>query len=120
MPIDGVRSGDEAVWPVRVEPQGWTFHAPAATPLVPAAARAGIRLPSSCRNGTCRACRCRLSQGEVAYGLERPGLSPDEREEGWILPCIARPLAPLVLQAPHARTLEAAAPPPAMLTGARR
>ncbi|RYF40147.1 MAG: 2Fe-2S iron-sulfur cluster binding domain-containing protein, partial [Comamonadaceae bacterium] len=32
-------------------------------PLLQAAATAGLDMPSSCRNGTCRTCICRLESG---------------------------------------------------------
>jgi ferredoxin len=63
-----------------------------------AALRAGIDLPSSCRNGTCRTCMCQLLSGEVTYLVRWPGLLPEEKEEGWILPCIAHARSDLVLR----------------------
>ena len=63
-----------------------------------------------------------MLEGEVVYGIEWPGLSRDEKEEGWILPCVAQPVSALEIQAPLAAPIEAAAPAPAPrpLTGARR
>ena len=63
---------------------------------------AGIELPSSCRNGTCRTCICRLTSGAVTYRIEWPGLSADEKREGWILPCVAHALSDVVIDAPKA------------------
>ena len=102
-----------------LQPSGWRFDAAADTPLVRAAALADIRLPSACRNGTCRACMCRLLAGEVAYPGARPGLTDDERSEGWILPCVAHAVSPLELDVPHAAVLQRR-PPSTLLTGARR
>jgi len=45
---------------VRIRPGQASFPAPADQSLLQAAAEAGIELPSSCRNGSCRACICRL------------------------------------------------------------
>lgn len=81
-----------------VEPAGLRFEAPAGVPLLRAAREAGIVLPSSCRNGTCRACLCRLRSGSVRYAIEWPGLSADEKAEGLILPCVAIALGPLVIE----------------------
>src|SRR5690606_19860426 len=94
------------IYPVIIKPSEWRFATPSNLSLVQAAKQAAIRLPSSCRNGTCRACMCRLESGEVTYPASRPGLSPDERDEGWILPCIAHAATPLAIIAPHARPLE--------------
>jgi ferredoxin len=62
-----------------------------------------LRLPSSCRNGTCRTCMCRLLEGRIRYEIEWPGLSVDEKREGYILPCIAYPESDLVLEEVRAR-----------------
>ncbi|WP_027476541.1 2Fe-2S iron-sulfur cluster-binding protein [Curvibacter gracilis] len=72
--------------------------------LLESAERAGIELLSSCRNGTCRTCMCRLVAGEVRYRIEWPGLSREEKAEGWVLPCVAEPTGPreLSLDSPWA------------------
>lgn len=88
---------------ITVQPGGWTCTADADIALADAAALAGIELPRSCRNGTCRACLCRAVAGEVRYLIEWPGLSPDEKAEGWLLPCIARAVSDLVLDVPKAK-----------------
>ena len=81
---------------------GRAFEAPRGRALLLSARLAGIVLPSSCRNGTCRECICRLVEGRVSYAIEWPGLSADEKREGFILPCVARPESDLVIDAPRA------------------
>ena len=88
---------------VTVLPGGWTCSSDAATSVLISAEAAGIVLPSSCRNGTCRTCLCKLDAGTVRYLVEWPGVSADERREGWALPCVAVALSDLVLTAPAAR-----------------
>jgi ferredoxin len=88
---------------LRVEPLGLRMHVSADAPLLAAARAAGIELPSSCRNGTCRACMCRMVSGQVAYRIEWPGLSAEEKREGFILPCVAYPASDLVLEALRAK-----------------
>ena len=85
------------VFTARVEPAGPAFPISADQPLLPAAAAAGIELPSSCRNGTCRSCMCKLVSGEIAYRIEWPGLLAEEKAAGWILPCVAYPRGDVVL-----------------------
>lgn len=97
---------DVVSFPVRVEPLGRTFDAPPALTLLAAAQAAGVVLPSSCRNGTCRTCMCLATDGRVTYRIEWPGLSAEEKQEGWVLPCVAVAAAPLTLQVPHARAAE--------------
>jgi ferredoxin len=90
---------------VRLAPSGLVFDAEADTTLLKAAEDAGIELPSSCRNGTCRTCICRRLSGETRHTIEWPGLSADEKDEGWILPCVAQALSDVSLEVPGARSL---------------
>jgi ferredoxin len=94
------------VFTVTVAPAGWRFDAPADATLLASALAAGIALPSSCRNGTCRTCLCTLLQGEVRYLIEWPGLSSEEKAAGRILACVALPCGDLVLDAPDARRFD--------------
>ncbi|VCU68124.1 Ferredoxin-1 [Pigmentiphaga humi] len=98
-----------AIHAVTLLPQQWTFTAGDQESLVAAARRAGIRLPTICRNGTCRTCFSRLESGSVRYLVERPGLSAQEKAEGFILPCVAVATAPIVMVNPHAERLDGAA-----------
>jgi ferredoxin len=81
----------------RFEPGGSVFEVAADQPLLLAAEQAGVGMPSSCRNGTCRTCICRLVDGQVRYLIPWPGLLPEEKAGGWILPCVAYPLSDVVL-----------------------
>jgi ferredoxin len=80
------------------QPAGLAVTAPADTSILHAAEQAGVDLPSSCRNGTCRTCICRLASGSVRYLVEWPGLSFDEKREGYVLPCVAVPLGDVVVE----------------------
>ena len=84
---------------ITVVPQGWQFTAVAGTTLLAAAELAGIRLLSSCRNGTCRTCLCHMPEGKVRYTVDWPGISPDERIDGYILPCVAVAESNITVQA---------------------
>lgn len=87
---------------VRIEPHGYTFESPAPLSILEAATAGRVRLPRSCRNGTCRTCMCRLVSGSVSYRIEWPGLTREEKAEGWILPCVAMAATDLVIAAPEA------------------
>jgi ferredoxin len=80
---------------VLIEASGQRFCASEDETLLAAAARAGVAMPNSCRNGTCRTCMRRLASGTVAYRIEWPGLLREEKSEGWILPCVAYPQSAL-------------------------
>lgn len=88
------------VFEARLDAGGPAFAAPADRPLLQAAEQAGQRLPSSCRNGTCRTCLCQLVSGQVVYRIEWPGLSAQEKQEGCILPCVAYPASDVVIKRP--------------------
>jgi ferredoxin len=87
----------ERVW--RVRAGDLAFDAREDRSVLASAEAAGLAWASSCRNGTCRTCLRRLEAGDVAYRIEWPGVLPDERLEGWFLPCVAFPRSDLVLAA---------------------
>ncbi|OZI20228.1 hypothetical protein CAL26_22075 [Bordetella genomosp. 9] len=109
----------QASYTVTLAPTEWRFDVRADEAVVAAAARAGIRMPASCRNGTCRTCMCFLVEGEVAYPDGRPGLTADEISEGWILPCVGRARSDLRIELPDAELAAPDAPRPIMV-GPRR
>lgn len=93
---------DPVAW-LTLQPLGERVPVLAGQSLLEAALAAGIDLPRSCRNGTCRACRCQVTSGQVHYRVKWPGLSPDEREAGEVLPCVALPEGDVSLNQPLAR-----------------
>ena len=86
------------IFTVKVEPAGLQYDVEGDLSLLEAADMSRVQLPSSCRNGTCRTCMCRMLSGEVSYAIEWPGLTAEEKAEGFVLPCVARPLSNVVLQ----------------------
>jgi ferredoxin len=93
-----VRGAAPTVFQALLLPARQAFAAPADRSLLASAAAAGIELPNSCRNGTCRSCLTRLHSGQVHYRIPWPGLLPEEKASGaWVLPCVAFPLSDVVL-----------------------
>jgi len=88
-----------------VLPAGWQCAADDGATLLLAAQAGGVLLPSSCRNGTCRTCICRLESGSVRYLIDWPGVSADEKRDGWILPCVAVAQSDVTLLAPAAKLI---------------
>ena len=86
-------------------PGGWQVPVLDGQNLLQAALAAGLRLPSSCRNGSCRSCLARLESGQIHYTIDWPGLLREEKAEGWILPCVACADSDLVVTAPGASAL---------------
>jgi hypothetical protein len=42
---------------------------------------------------------CQLKNGKVRYKIEWPGLTAEEKAEGWILPCVALLLSNVKIEA---------------------
>lgn len=63
--------------------------------LLTALERHGYHPDFSCRVGACGACKLKLMDGQVDPVGE--ALSPDDRDAGYVLSCIARPLGPVML-----------------------
>ena len=80
------------------KPDGQQFDAWTNQPLLLSMEQGGIDWPSSCRNGTCRTCFSRLDSGQVRYEVEWPGLSAEEKADGYILPCVAHPCSNVTLR----------------------
>lgn len=85
------------VYRLRLSASGQTVQAPADQTLLQALLAAGIAWPASCRNGTCRQCRGHLVEGTVHYRVAWPGLLPEEKVSGAVLPCVAQPCSDLRL-----------------------
>ena len=58
--------------------------------LIDAAARAGIDLPYSCKNGMCCTCRCKVTAGAVEMAVNY-SLETWETKAGFVLACQAKP-----------------------------
>lgn len=90
---------------VTLLPSHWQYQAGESDSVLESGEQAGVVLPSSCRNGSCRTCMTRVESGAVRHRITWPSLSKEEKQDGWILPCVAEPVSDLVLQAPAARRL---------------
>lgn len=77
---------------LRVAGQSWSV--PAGSNLLDALNQVGMRVPYSCRAGSCHACLVRCVRGEVANAAPE-ALSPERLAEGWRLACQCRVLVDL-------------------------
>jgi len=87
-----------ASFKICIQPQSGEFAAPADQTVLQSALESGYALPSSCRNGVCRTCLCRLHSGRISYRMDWPGLSAEEKADGLFLPCVAYPASDLLMQ----------------------
>lgn len=85
---------------LRLPEAGYILDASATDSLLQTLQQAGVPWPASCRNGSCRACIGQLAAGTVRYRVEWPGLLPEEKAQGCVLPCVAEPTSDVVLLGP--------------------
>lgn len=65
-----------------------THHATHRDTLLDAAEACGVTIPSLCRAGVCGTCKTRVKAGDVT--CDSSVLPDDEREDGYVLACVAR------------------------------
>lgn len=82
---------------VTFEQSGREASATPAMTLLEAAEAEGVAIPSSCRSGVCQACRTRLKDGEA--DCRSDVLDPEDRDAGYILPCVTWATSDCVLEA---------------------
>lgn len=78
-------------------PRGLTFSVDERETVLDAALRCGVGLPYSCRTGRCSTCKGRVLQGRSEPTHDELGLTPEERDAGWVLTCVRKPLTDLAL-----------------------
>lgn len=67
--------------------------------------RAGVEYSYGCKHGLCGACKARLRSGTVDTGeVSEFALFEDEKEEGFVLLCCARPTSDLEIEGPDSES----------------
>ncbi|HEV2522413.1 MAG TPA: iron-sulfur cluster-binding domain-containing protein [Candidatus Acidoferrales bacterium] len=66
--------------------------------LLESSERRGLLIPSGCRQGSCGTCMTKLLGGDVRMEPQE-ALSDQQRSQGYILPCVSRPLTDVTLDA---------------------
>ncbi|ELZ88681.1 2Fe-2S iron-sulfur cluster-binding protein [Haloferax sulfurifontis] len=78
--------------------EGRTIQVPDDRPVLEAAEEVGVDLPYQCRMGVCGVCSAlRVVEGEVDQ-VEAMFLSESEKEEGYVLTCVAKARSDLKLR----------------------
>jgi ferredoxin-NADP reductase len=66
--------------------------------LLESSEKHGVLIPSGCRQGSCGTCVTKLLGGEVRMGPQE-ALSDEQQSQGYILPCVSRPVTDVTLDA---------------------
>ena len=64
--------------------------------LLDLAERNGVQIPYGCRQGQCGTCATRVLSGTVQIDVET-GLTAEQKNDGYVLPCVSRPKGTVVL-----------------------
>jgi ferredoxin len=91
---------DDPAFEIKIEFQGktTTIRATADEFLLDAAARQGLWLPRTCRQGWCTTCAARVERGSAEQSAAKR-FYPADRDAGFALLCTARPQSPMTLVA---------------------
>jgi ferredoxin len=57
----------------------------------------GVEIDYACRSGVCGTCKTKLNKGKVE--MSENELSDEEKEEGFIYPCVSKPVSDLEIDA---------------------
>jgi ferredoxin len=84
---------------VEIQHQGvtTTLSVPESQTILEAAQASGLDLPYSCSAGVCTTCAAQVLAGTVDQS-EGMGISPDIREQGYALLCVAYPRSDLKIE----------------------
>lgn len=80
---------------VDIEGASHTYDWPADTRLLALLEANGLNVPSSCGEGVCSSCECRVVEGEVRM-VNNQVLEEDDLADGYVLACQALPMSDLV------------------------
>jgi len=83
---------------IRLARSGVTYHMSSRETVLASSEQNGVLIPSGCRQGNCGTCATKLLRGNVQMDNEE-ALTVELRAQGFILPCVSRPLSDLTLDA---------------------
>ena len=92
---------------VTLLPSGHAYEVKDGQTVLAAGLAAGYAMPYSCRTGTCRTCKGRVVQGQVDFGVTLETVLPKaERDVGFALLCVAKPLEDLEVEVTELEGIE--------------
>jgi ferredoxin len=98
---EGTRASRGETFTVVVQPAGTRAIVRGDETVLEGLLRAGVEYSYGCKHGLCGACKARLRSGTVETGqVSEFALLEDEKEEGFVLLCCARPTSDLEIEGP--------------------
>ena len=94
----GRSAPDDGLLKVDFSRSAITFNMSPDETLLQSSERNGVLIPSGCRVGSCGTCATKLLSGNVRMEREE-ALNEELRSQGYILPCVSRPLSDVTLEA---------------------
>jgi len=89
---------------ITIKPSDHRFECTEDETILAGALRANLLLPYGCRDGACGSCKSKILSGEVDFGGHQASTLTDiEKRQGYVLPCVARPLSAVTLQCREVR-----------------
>lgn len=94
------------IYTVEIQHQGstHTIQVPDDRTVLSVADEAGLDLPSSCTAGVCTTCAAQLLEGTVDQP-DAMGISPELRQQGYALLCVAYPRSNLKIETEKEETV---------------
>lgn len=86
---------EDSVVEVTIDGEDHTFTWPAGKRLLDLLKDNGLQAPSSCAEGICAACECRVTEGEVTM-VNNQVLEQEDLDDGYVLACQSLPKTPKV------------------------
>lgn len=94
-PAEAQTQSEDSVVEVTLDGEDHTFTWPADKRLLDLLKENGLPAPSSCSEGICAACECRVTEGEVTM-VNNQVLEQEDLDEGYVLACQSLPRTPKV------------------------
>jgi ferredoxin-NADP reductase len=76
-----------------------TCQASIGNTLLDVAERNGVQIPYGCRQGQCGTCATQVISGDVKMDAQAAGLTPEQKDAGYVLPCVSHAKGIVVLAA---------------------
>jgi len=78
----------DKVFEVKIASTGNVYKIPGDKTVTAFLEEQGIKIPTSCEQGMCGTCKIKVLEGEADHRDKR--LNPQQKEEGFFLPCVSR------------------------------